>query len=137
MTLATTWATSVARLSSESRRLLDRLAMLAPDPIPDSLLDTRVPGEAAYSLITRAKGEDGQGFIVHRIVQDFAFRAMSEQRRTEALREALGWVNKAFVGRPWDVRSWPVFDPLAPHALAVAQKGGSGEDRRADSAAAH
>ena len=46
--------------------------MLAPDPIPDSLLDVAVPGEAAdydayearaglyaYSLITRATGEDG------------------------------------------------------------------------------
>ena len=43
MTMATTWATSVARLSPESRRLLDRLAMLAPDPIPDSLLDVRFP----------------------------------------------------------------------------------------------
>ena len=32
--LAATWATSVERLSSQSRRLLDRLAMLAPVPIP-------------------------------------------------------------------------------------------------------
>ena len=32
--------------SPESRRLLDRLAMLAPDPIPDSLLDVAVPGDA-------------------------------------------------------------------------------------------
>ena len=45
-TLATTWATSVARLSPESRRLLERLAFLAPDPVPDSLLDVAVPGEA-------------------------------------------------------------------------------------------
>ena len=41
--LAATWATSVARLSAESRRLLDRLAMLAPDPIPDLLIDVAVP----------------------------------------------------------------------------------------------
>ena len=34
-TLATTWATSVGRLSPASRRLLDRLAFLAPDPVPD------------------------------------------------------------------------------------------------------
>ncbi len=70
--LAATWKTSVDRLSPESRRLLDGLAMLAPDPIPDSLLDVTVQGEAAdydarealaalydYSLITRATGEDG------------------------------------------------------------------------------
>jgi tetratricopeptide (TPR) repeat protein len=134
-TLATTWTTSVARLSPESRRFLDRLAMFAPDPIPDSLLDAPIPGERAdydaqkaraelfaYSLIARAKGEDGQAFVIHRLVQDFARRAMSEQRRAEALREALGWVNKALAGEPSDVRTWPVINPLAPHALAVAQK---------------
>ena len=33
--LAATWATSVDCLSPESRRLLGRLAMLAPDPISD------------------------------------------------------------------------------------------------------
>jgi tetratricopeptide (TPR) repeat protein len=133
--LATTWATSVARLSPESRRLLDRLAFLAPDPVPDSLLDVAVPGEAsdtdayearaglfAYSLISGVTGVDGgaTGFVVHHLVQDFARRAMSEERRAQALREVLGWINAAFVGEPQDVRSWPVLDPLAPHALAVA-----------------
>jgi len=135
--LPTTWATSVERLSPESRRLLDRLAMLAPDPIPDSLLDVAVPGEAAdydvlearaglyaYSLIVRATGEDGSatGFVMHRLVQDFARRAMTEGRRGEALREALGWVNGAVPFDSDDVRTWPVLDPLAPHALAVARR---------------
>jgi tetratricopeptide (TPR) repeat protein len=136
-TLATTWTTSFARLEPESRRLLDRLAMLAPDPIPDSLLDVAVPGEAAdydvqkacsglfaYSLIARAKGKEGMGhgIVIHRLVQDFTRRTMSEERRTEALREALGWVNALFTGDSRDVRTWPVLDPLAPHALAVAQE---------------
>ena len=31
-------------------------------------------------------------------------------------------MNAAFVGDPQDVRSWPVLDPLAPHALAVARR---------------
>ncbi len=66
--LAATWATPVDRLSPESRRLLDRLAMLAPDPIADSLLDIAVPGETAdydahraraglyaYSLVARTQ----------------------------------------------------------------------------------
>jgi hypothetical protein len=136
-TLATTWATSVALLSPDSRRLLDRLAMLAPDPIPNALIDVQVPGEAAgydayearkglyaYSLATQAKGEHGaaKGLVVHRLVQDFARRAMTEERRAAALREALGWVNAAFVGDPSDVRSWPVLDALAPHALAAARR---------------
>jgi tetratricopeptide (TPR) repeat protein len=135
-TLATTWATSVARLSPESRRLLDRLAFLAPDPVPDSLLDVAVPGEApdadayqargglhAYSLISSVTAEDGgaSGFIVHRLVQDFARRAMSEERRAQALREVLEWVNAAFVGTPGDVRNWAILNSLAAHALAVAE----------------
>ncbi len=134
-TLATTWVTSVERLSPASRRLLDRLAMLAPDPIPERLFEIAVPGEAHeydayearagladYSLIAQAKGDDvaAKGFVVHRLVQDFARRAMSEERREEALRGALGWVNKAFAGTADDVRSWPALDLLAPHALAVA-----------------
>ncbi len=141
-TLATVWTTSVARLTPESRRLLDRLAYLAPDPIPNSLLDVEVPGEAAgtgatspraglyaYSLITRATqvGGGAPGFIVHRLVQDFARRAMSGERRTPALREALQWVNAAFVGDPYDVRDWPTLDPLAPHALAVARNADAAE----------
>ena len=141
-TLATVWTTSVARLTPESRRLLDRLAFLAPDPIPDSLLDVAVPGEAAsagatsaraglyaYSLITRATQEGGgaPGFVVHRLVQDFARRAMGEERRSQALREALEWVNAAFVGDPDDVRNWPILDPLAPHALAVARNADAAE----------
>jgi len=168
-TLATTWATSVERLTAESRDLLDRLAFFAPDPIPDSLIDVAVPSQSpraslgkailrllsflglhpalgsagketggardalaglyAYSLATQAKGEDGaaRGLVVHRLVQDFARRAMTDERRAEALREALAWVDSAFVGAADDVRSWPVLDPLAPHALAIA--------RRADGAA--
>jgi tetratricopeptide (TPR) repeat protein len=136
-TLATTWATSVARLSSESRRLLDRLAFLAPDPVPDALLDVAVPGEApdtdayearsglyAYSLISAVTAGDGgaPGFVIHRLVQDFARRAMSGERRAQALRDALEWVNAAFEGDSDDVRNWPVLDPLAPHALAVARE---------------
>ena len=52
---------------------------------------------------------------------------MSDERRAQALREALEWVNAAFVGDPEDVRSWPILDPLAPHALAVARAADAAE----------
>jgi tetratricopeptide (TPR) repeat protein len=137
--LAATWATSVDRLTPDARRLLERLAFLAPEPVPDSLLDVAAPGDPAgfdaraaranlfaYSLASRATAEAGKatqdGFAVHRLVQDFARRNMTEERRGEALREALGWVDAAFVGDPQDVRSWPVLDPLAAHALAIAKQ---------------
>jgi hypothetical protein len=78
--LETVFATSVDRLSPESRRLLERLAMLAPDPIPASLLDVVVPGEAADydshracaslltdSLVAHVKEDGGSAgsYIVH------------------------------------------------------------------------
>ncbi len=59
---------------------------------------------------------------MHRLVQDFARRAMSHERSEDALREALAWVNEASVGDAEDVRSWPVLDPLAPHVLAAARR---------------
>ena len=136
-TLATTWATSIQRLSPEGRRLLDRLAMLAPDPIPDWLLDVEVPEEVAgydphraraglfaYSLIAHAKSVDGvtRGIVVHRLVQDFARRAMSEDRRADTLRGSLNWVYAAFAADTEDVRAWPVNDLLVPHALATARR---------------
>jgi tetratricopeptide (TPR) repeat protein len=138
--LATTWATSVARLTPNGRRLLERLAFLAPEPIPDSLLDVAVDGDPpdfdakrgrgnlfAYSLISRAQVETGKaskdGFAVHRLVQDFTRRDMTEERRGAALREALEWVDAAFVGDPADVRTWPLLDPLASQALAVVAHG--------------
>ena len=61
--------TSVAQLSEGGRSLLERLAWLAPETVPESLLDVPVPGAdaddlraayddlAAYSLVTR----DAQG----------------------------------------------------------------------------
>jgi len=137
--LAATWATSVERLTPQGRALLERLAFLAPEPIPDALLDVAAPGEAAdfdahaaranlfaYSLAARANAEDGKpaaGFAVHRLVQDYTRRGMDEARRGEALREALGWVDAAFAGNPGDIRDWPALDPLAPHALALAEQG--------------
>ena len=38
-TIATTWQTSVKQLTPAGRRLLERLAWLAPEPIPEFLLD--------------------------------------------------------------------------------------------------
>jgi hypothetical protein len=81
----------------------------------------------AFSLASRASGKDGKasggGFAVHRLVQDFTMRGMLEEHRRGALKEALDWVSAGFTGDPHDVRTWPVLDPLAPHALALALHG--------------
>ncbi len=135
--LAATWKTSVDCLGPESRRLLERLAFLDPAPVPDTLLAVPVPGEAdeadagaaledlfTYSLATRAEhegGSEGLAFTVHRLVQDFTRRGLSEARAREALIESQGWIDAAFDGDPQDVRSWGVLNPLVPHALAVVE----------------
>jgi len=138
--LAATWVTSVERLTPEGRRLLERLAFFAPEPIPDALLDIAIPGETAnfdmrkaqanlfaFSLASRANVEGGKttraGLAVHRLVQDFTKRGMPEEHRRRGLREALDWVNEAFTGDPEDVRTWPLFDPLSLHALTLAHQG--------------
>lgn len=130
--VATTWQTSFAQLQPPARALLERLAWLAPDPIPESLLEVPVPdlptdeGDSAealaeleaFSLVTRAT--DRPEFSVHRLVQAVTRHDLQEDGVPKRLMEALGWVAVASVGDPVDVRSWPILDPLAPHALAMA-----------------
>ena len=127
--VAVTWQTSVAQLSEGGRRLLERLAWLAPEKIPESLLDVAIPGPeagslhealddlAAYSLVTR--DAEGPFFLIHRLVQDVTLRSLAGEARQRSLVEALGWINAAFSGAPADVRDWPRLDPLAPHASTV------------------
>jgi tetratricopeptide (TPR) repeat protein len=130
--VATTWQTSFERLGAPARRLLQRLAWLSPEPVPESLLDVAVPGDAAghdlraalaeldaFSLVARAG--DAPAFTVHRLVQVSARTAQDAPGRTKSLAEALAWIDAAFVGDHEDVRSWPTLDPLAPHADSVSR----------------
>jgi tetratricopeptide (TPR) repeat protein len=127
--VAVTWQTSFDRLAAPSRRLLQRLAWLAPEPIPESLLDMPVPDLAepdphaalvqleTYSLVTRAA--ETPTFTVHRLVQDVTRRSLADDAANASRTEALRWVDAAFAGDPQDVRTWPTLDPLAAHARAV------------------
>jgi len=129
--VAITWQTSFDRLSAPARRLLERLAWLGPEPIPESLLDVPIPdleeldadarGDLVqletYSLVIRA-GE-ALSFTVHRLVQDVTRRSLKDRSPQKSLIEALRWVDAAFEGDPGDIRTWPTLDPLGPHARAV------------------
>jgi tetratricopeptide (TPR) repeat protein len=132
--VAVTWQTSFDRLSDPARHLLERLAWLGPEPIPETLLEVPVAEEpeesgpcdaivelASYSLVTR--DDKTPNFTVHRLVQDVTRRSLrigfDEESLLEVLSGALRWVNAAFVGEPQDVRTWPTLDPLAPHVRAV------------------
>ncbi|PYQ60642.1 MAG: tetratricopeptide repeat protein, partial [Acidobacteria bacterium] len=97
--VAVTWQTSVERLSAPARRLLERLAWLGPEPIPESLLDvtaaakssvgarlfsrifrrsqlqdsTKIRRDALVELATYSlvtRDGESPAFTVHRLVQD-------------------------------------------------------------------
>jgi Leucine-rich repeat (LRR) protein len=128
-----TWLISLQKLTDSGRLLLERLAFLAPDPVPESLLDTEVPGAesedlrmalsnlAAYSLVSvdDAKCQ----FSTHRLVQLVTRRSLHRRGKWEQrLIEASGWIDAAFEGDPEDMRNWPRLDALWPHASALARR---------------
>jgi hypothetical protein len=92
--VAVTWQTSLNQLSAPGRRLLQRVAWLAPEPVPNFLIEVRAPGIAAedveealadlaaYSLVRR--NPPRQEFSVHRLVQDVTRRSLVEQERPPA-----------------------------------------------------
>lgn len=135
--VAITWRTSFEQLGASARQLLRRLAWLAPEPVPESLLEVQVRGAdssgtdptevdpllalaelRSYSLVTRSANVPE--FSIHRLVQEISRRDQREDCTQDPLIETLNWVNDAFVGDPHDVRSWSILDPLVPHARTVA-----------------
>jgi tetratricopeptide (TPR) repeat protein len=131
--VAVTWQTSVNQLTPAGRRLLERLAWFAPEPVPDFLLDVPVPGIegedlddafaslADYSLARR--NPDKREFSIHRLVQEVTRRGLAEQERRISLTEALMWIDVAFKGDPEDVRNWSYLDPLIPHVSTIIARG--------------
>jgi tetratricopeptide (TPR) repeat protein len=129
--VAATWQTSVDQLGESGRRLLERLAFLAPDPVPMFLLEVGIPelkaedqlealiDLAAVSLATREIENDR--FVVHRLVQEATRGSLNAVVTRQRVIEALSWVNAAFEDDPADVRSWARLDPLAGHARSAVQ----------------
>jgi tetratricopeptide (TPR) repeat protein len=144
--IAATWQTSVAQLTEVARRLLEQLAWLAPEPVPEFLLKVPIPPPSrrhkflgfnfalwkarpqhidhqalqeliAYSLATRHAVESQ--FSLHRLVQDVTRRSLGRETHRLRLGEALRWINAACVGAPDEFRNSPRLDPLVPHARAV------------------
>ena len=141
--VAITWETSFAKLDEPAKQLLRILAFMAPNPIPESLLDVEVEessmGELTdpnsrreallqlrkYSLVDRDL--DRETFSVHRLVQQATQANMPDDARRIALERGLAWLNAAMQGNPQDVRTWPSLEPLAPHTDATctaAEKAG-------------
>ncbi|PQO47907.1 FxSxx-COOH system tetratricopeptide repeat protein, partial [Blastopirellula marina] len=128
--VATTWETSLAELSEDARTLLNILSWLAPDPIPRFLLeqleeiedapeldlDAALGDLTTYSL---ARWQDERtGIEIHRLVQEITRWRLDAEREPSFL-AALRMVNAALIGNPQDVRTWPIYRVLQPHAAGV------------------
>jgi tetratricopeptide (TPR) repeat protein len=123
---AATWATSVERLSGAGRALLERLAFMAPEPIPDVLFDAGGTSKARdelmrYSLVKRTdlSGGTQPGVGMHRLVQQQSRSAMPAERREEALEEAVDWLLPVFASGSTKSDALPLLTLLVPHAEAV------------------
>jgi tetratricopeptide (TPR) repeat protein len=129
LSIATTWQTTTDQLSPPARELLHLLCWLAPDPLPQTLLDAvekqgALPGdveEAAaelrgFSLLQRSQDCGFAAFgEVHRLVQLITREQLIGEARQTSLPRALAALDAAFIGDPTDVRTWPVLNPLAAH----------------------
>lgn len=127
--IAVTWKISVDLLSAPARQLLECLAWLAPDPIPESLL--LAPGASSepvdvraalanletYSLVTRAPNT--LSFSVHRLVQDVTRCSLPGDGGHRALIAALHMC-EAFPPDSSNPERWPTCSALLPHILAAA-----------------
>jgi tetratricopeptide (TPR) repeat protein len=118
-------------LNASERRLLDVLSWLALDPIPLFLFDakplakaipdvrTALATLAGYSLARF--DASGNAVLVHRLVQEITRGRIPADDRTSTIQFSLDAVIDVAVGDPQDVRTWPIWQPLAAHAEAVAR----------------
>ena len=101
--VATTWQTTIKELSEPERKLFNILAWFAPEPIPLSLLERNIvdgaeardalAGLASWSLARWMA--DGEGFAVHRLVQEITRQRLShDQKRGQSLNARLqSWID--------------------------------------------
>jgi tetratricopeptide (TPR) repeat protein len=142
--VAVTWQKTFQQLSPTAATILRLTSYLAPDPIPSemfeegaSIMEEAVgmlceetgmpPGDssiknaiaelASFSMATR----DGESFTVHRMVQDALRSRIPEERRRDWIGLSLRAVNSFAPFDADDVRTWPVWDRLRPHAALVVK----------------
>jgi tetratricopeptide (TPR) repeat protein len=144
--IAGTWQTTFRQLGLTAAALLRLAAYLAPEPLPlemfekgSALAMEAVPllGEevgpvgdsvpqpvqegiselAAFSMVTRDVGT----VTIHRMVQEVLRSRVPEQRRRDWIELALRLVNDFSPADADEVRTWPTWDILWPHAAEVSR----------------
>ena len=131
-----TWKTSFDRLDANAKKWLLVFSHFAPDPIPEFLLEDAPDASAEVkslhrtaldalaqaekiSLLTR--DDAPPRFKLHRLVQHVTRLTATAAERATALEVGIQLMAHGYPGDPQDVRTWPKWTPLQPHALALCQ----------------
>ncbi len=141
--VATTWKASFDRLHATAGTLLRLMAFLAPEPIPEAMFEAKkeLVGKVARDFQEETGQEDDadaieealaelEGFsllarggsgtcTVHRVVQEVVQGRIPPERRKGWIETALKIVNGHAPFDADDVRTWPVWNALRPHATRV------------------
>jgi hypothetical protein len=125
--VATTWQTTIEELSQSERKLLSILAWIAPEPIPLIVLEGHIvdgadardalAGLASWSLARWMA--DGEGFTVHRLVQEITRQRLTENEKDNALIAAIDLLNARLPSPDWDGKGWQFWEQLASHRRAL------------------
>ncbi len=144
--VAATWQTTFRQLGLTAATVLRLAAYLAPEPLPLEMFEKgSAPVMAAVPLLREEVGPAGNGvpqpvqegiselaafsmvtrdagtFTVHRMVQEVLRSRVPEPRRRDWIELALRLVNDFSPDDADDVRTWPAWDVLWPHAAEVAR----------------
>lgn len=131
--IAVTWLTTIDHLQHDAQRLLQSIAWMSPDAIPESFLEVElVPPPAwnrqrgyaellKYSMITAS--QEALSFRVHRLVQAVSRNHQGHESNDKIFKETLDWMYDAFRGDPRDVRVLRAREALYPHAAMLCSWG--------------
>jgi tetratricopeptide (TPR) repeat protein len=142
--VATTWQTTFRQLGPTAAAILRLTAYMAPDPISVEMFEKgaglveqgakRLIEEtgttadfkpiregiaelAAYSMVTR----EDRTVTVHRVVQEVLRTRIPPESQREWIELALRLANDFSPPEPEDVRTWPIWNLLRPHAGEVVR----------------
>ncbi len=136
--LAAAWSRSFEQLKPGAQVLVKVLAHLAPEPIPQEMLEEgeELLREAAngeldlpaalvdlqrYSLLKREQEGEKKTITLHRLVQAVARGRIAAAEKADWAKIAVSLVAIFAPRQPDDVRTWSIWDPLRPHAARVVE----------------
>ena len=143
--VAATWQKTFSQLCTEGAAILRLSSFLAPEPIPEEMFKkgkekfeeaakalAEETGQqmtertvrdafsdlAGFSMITRSAGN----FTVHRVVQQVLRTRIPEEHRQRWIERSLRLVDAHAPFDADDVRTWPVWHLLRPHAARIVEE---------------